>query len=106
LSVSCVGLTNVTLLTVTPVPETVALTWLGNPAPGSKKPEPETTAPVSVTFTFDDPRATVGGVHALGVAGSGARNCVTRTHHELLALQNSWNVHIVMSSAGSTTVCE
>src|SRR5215467_13051852 len=40
--VTCVGSVYVTLLTVTPPPLTVAAMRLAKPAPGSKKPEPDT----------------------------------------------------------------
>ena len=77
---------------------------LANPAPGSKKPEPAPDVPVIVTFTDDWPAATVDGFADEGVAGGGANKRTTCTPYEFVAFANSWMVHIVMSSVGSTLV--
>jgi hypothetical protein len=91
----------VTLLTVTP-PLTLACSRLVKPAPGSKKPEPLTCVPVMVTF-WPGP-VTTAGTPQFGVAGGGARRRTTRTPYEFAESTNSWIVHIVMSSLGSTLV--
>src|SRR6516164_3898322 len=59
-----------------------------------------------MTLTLVAPWATLDGAAEAGVAGGGARSLVTWTPHESVALQNSWNVQMVWSSAGSTTVAE
>ncbi len=112
LRVNCVGLVKVTELTVTP-PLTEAAMWLAKPGPpvsgpGSKKPEPDVEVPVTVTETAAWPAAIVGGLAAEGEAGGGARSCVARTPHppKSSMAEYSWNVQKVMSSLGSTTVCE
>src|SRR5262245_11782169 len=106
-----VGLMKVTLLTVTPPPFTTAARWLAYPGlpvsgPGSKNSEPEAEVPVIVTFTADWPGVRLSGAAAAGVTGGGAASWMARTPQELAALQYSWNVHIVMSSLGSTATSE
>ena len=106
-SVTDVGLLNVTLLTITPgVTLAVRRLYPGPPVsgPGSKKPEPADEVPVMVTFCGDV--VTWAGTAQLGVAGGGATSLIARTPYELVALVYSWNVHIVMSSLGSTPTCE
>jgi len=87
------------------LPLTCALIRFGNPAPGSKKPEPEDEVPVMLTLTDDCPAATVE-LADVGWAGNGARSFTTSTPYVLGPSQNSWIDHIVMSSLGSTVVKE
>ena len=94
-----VGLVYVTELTVTP-PDTEAASRFGNPAPGSKNPEPETDVPLTTTDTEAWPAATVSGAAVENAAGGGAISSATRTPYESVASQYSWIVHIVMSSVG------
>src|SRR5262245_391295 len=106
LSVTCVGSVNVMLLTVTPPPFTVTAMWFGKVVSGSKKPAPALDGPVMTTLKFASPWLTVSGAQPDGIAGGGAMSLVTRTPQELVVLQYSWNVHIVMSSSGSIHVRE
>jgi hypothetical protein len=97
------------LFTVTP-PVTLALIRFGNPVPGSKNPEPEDEVPVIVTLTELDPRGTPE-LADVGVAGGGAMSLTTSTPYVPVPSgpapsQNSWTVHMVMSSLGSTLVKE
>src|SRR2546427_4170877 len=106
-SVTEVGLLNVTLLTITPgVTVAVRRLYPGPPVsgPGSKNSEPPDEVPVMVTFCGE--LVTWAGTAQLGVAGGGATSLIARTPYELVALAYSWNVHIVMSSLGSTPSCE
>jgi hypothetical protein len=48
----------------------------------------------------------VNGRHVAGSAGGGAMSFTTWHHNEFVLLQNSWTVHIVMSSSGSSVVSE
>jgi hypothetical protein len=66
----------VTELTVM-LPVTLALIRFANPAPGSKKPEPDDDVPVIFTFTEGCPAATVPPED--GWAGGGASNFTTST---------------------------
>jgi len=50
------------------------------------------------------PFVTEEGEQLEGVAGAGARSLTTWRPYELVALQNSWMVHIVISSEGSRLV--
>jgi len=61
--------------------------------------------PVIVTFKVV-PAGVDEGEALVGVAGGGAFNSITRTPHEFVAFVYSWNVHIVISSEGSTAVLE
>src|SRR2546427_751326 len=97
LSVTDVGLLKVTLFTVTP-PLTVACKRLGYPGPpasrpGSKNSEPATDTPAIVTFWVAD--VTCAGDEHSGVAGGRRFTWMARTPQESVALQYSWNVHIV-----------
>ncbi len=74
--------------------------------PGSKNPEPDDDVPVTMTLTELCPAATLEGDAEEGAAGGGAINLMTRVPHELVALAYSCTVHMVISSVGSTTVCE
>jgi hypothetical protein len=94
----------VTELTVTP-PVTLAPIRFAKPVPGSKNPEPDDDVPVIVTLTDDNPVATLE-LADDGVAGAGASSLATSKPYVLLPSQNSWIVHIVMSSLGSTLVNE
>src|ERR1051326_1374513 len=76
------------------------------PAPGSKNPEPELELAVIVTAVEAVLTKMLAGLALVGVAGGGAISLVARTAHEFVASANSWNVHIVWSSVGSTTTCE
>ncbi len=105
-SVIWVGLVYVTLLTVTPDPETDAARRLAKPAPGSKKPEPAELVPVIVTFTDACPELIVDGDAEAIDAGGGAISLAIRTAYEFDAWQYCWIVHIVISSSGSTLVYE
>src|SRR5512143_805427 len=78
----------------------------GQRAPGSKKPAPPVGVPVIVTFRPEVDTSMLSGAAVAGRAGGGARSLSTRIPHEFVALQYSWNVHIVMLSDGSTTTCE
>jgi len=60
------------------LPLTLALIRFGNPAPGSKNPEPEEDVPVIVTFVDDCPAATLE-LADVGWAGGGARSFTTST---------------------------
>ena len=105
LIVIVVGLEKVTLLTVTPPPFTTAVRRLGNPVPGSKKPEPEIVVPDSVTFTFACPCCTLAGEHEMGVAGGGACSRATQVPQMFaVLLAYSWIVQRLMSSLGSRLV--
>ncbi len=75
------------------------------PAPGSKKPESATDAPVTVTVN-EALRGTKAGETLTGVAGAGGCSLTARTPQEFAASAYSWKVHIVMSSLGSTTTWE
>jgi hypothetical protein len=57
---------------------TVAFNRCGNPAPGSKKPEPDNDVPVIVTAVEDWPVETLELAEA-GVAGGGAMSCANST---------------------------
>src|SRR5690349_4586373 len=93
-----VGLLKVTLLTTTSAVEAVAEMCFGKPNPGSKKPEPLTTCPVTTTFTLDTPAPMEEGLQFKGVAGKGARNCAACTAKPLFVNEHhSWMVHMVMS---------
>jgi hypothetical protein len=110
LKVTEVAFVNVALLTVTP-PVTVAVRWFRNPGPpvsvpGSKNPDPATDVPVIVTDVAASPCATDVGSAEAGVAGGGAMSCTALAPYVFVPLQNSWIVHIVMSSFGSTLVKE
>src|ERR1051325_6714740 len=87
------------LFTVTPSPFTTAARRFEKPAPGSKKPEPLITEPITVTFVVV-PAVIDDGEQLTGVAGGGASSFRTRTPYESVASQNSWIVHMVMSSLG------
>src|SRR5436190_23048629 len=78
--ITLVGLTKVTLLTVTPPPPSAAEIWLEKPGPpgsepGSKNSVPETDEPVTVTLTELWPAVSMFGDALIGVAGKGARSC-------------------------------
>jgi hypothetical protein len=73
-NVMLVGLVYVMLLTVTPVPFTLAEILFVKPVPGSKKPEPETEVPVNTTLTLETLVFTLTGEVLAGVAGGGARS--------------------------------
>src|ERR1017187_1520777 len=105
-SVILVGFEYATLLTVTLPPLTVAEIWFGKPAPGSKKPEPFDDVPVTTMLTLATPWVIDEGLQLTGVAGGGARSLTTRTPYELAESQNSWMVHMLMSSFGSRLVNE
>lgn len=109
-TVSEVGLLNVVLFTATPL-FTDASRRLAKPGPptsgpGSKNPSPPPDEPEMVTLTDDWPGGTSAGFALMIGGGGGAFNLVTCTDHLPWALANSWKVHMVMSSSGSTTVCE
>jgi len=110
LKVTEVAFVNVALLTLTP-PVTVAVRWFRNPGPpvsgpGSKNPDPETDVPVIVTDVEASPCATEAGRAVAGVEGGGAMSCTALAPYVFVPLQNSWIVHMVMSSLGSTLVNE
>src|SRR5262249_14979113 len=100
----CVASVTVTDLTMTALPNDT-LMWLGKLAPGSKKPDPTTEVPVIVTVALEV-FGTVAGETDAGVAGAAAGILVAWTAHVSTALADSWKVQSVMSSFGSTTVCE
>src|SRR5262245_34361167 len=77
-SVMDVGPLYVTALTATPS-ETEAWSRFGNPAPGSKNPEPPDGVAVTSTRTEETPESTSGGSAEVGGAGGGATSCATRT---------------------------
>jgi hypothetical protein len=86
-------------------PVTLALIRFANPAPGSKNPEPAVDVPVMTTLVELDPSGTLE-LADDGVAGGGANSFITSTPYLSESSQNSWTVHIVMSSFGSTLVKE
>src|SRR5437764_692877 len=100
-----VGFAYVMLFTTMP-PLAAAAIRLGNPTPGSKNPDPDTTFPFTVTATEFCPLVTLAGIIDAGLAGGGAINFTMRTAYELVASLNSWIVHMVMSSPGSRLVYE
>ena len=59
-------------------PLTLALIRFGNPAPGSKNPEPDVDVPVIVTLVELDPNGTLL-LAELGFAGGGATSLATST---------------------------
>src|SRR5262245_29151453 len=87
-------------------PGMIAASRFAKPGPGSKKPEPATICPVTVTSTDDASAGIVGGVTDEGVAGGGASSRTTRVSHVPSASVYSWIVQNVMSSSGSTSVLE
>jgi hypothetical protein len=86
-------------------PVTLALIRFGNPAPGSKNPEPEDDVPVMVTLVEAWPTGTLE-LADVGCAGGGATSLITSTPYVSGPSQNSWTDHIVISSLGSTLVNE
>ena len=100
---SCVAPIAVMAFTVTP-PENDTPRRCGKPGPGSKK-RPGSARPL-IVITVLALFPTTRGVTDNGLAGGGAMYFVARTVHTSVALAYSWNDHIVMSSFGSTTVCE
>jgi hypothetical protein len=84
---------------------TLAVIRFGNPVPGSKNPEPDVDVPVMVTFVELDPSGTLE-LADDGCAGGGATSLITSTPYVSGPSPNSWTVHIVMSSFGSTLVKE
>src|SRR5205809_130776 len=78
---TCVGESQVTELTCTPEPTpsppTLAPMCDGYPGPGSKKPAPPVSSPVTTTLKAMAPRPIEDGLHCAGAAGGGARTCTT-----------------------------
>ena len=77
--------------------------WQAKPAPGSKKPDPFVLCPVTGMKADVAPTPTLTGP-PVGVAGKGARSLAALTPQVSVAAANSWMVHMVMSSHGSTLV--
>ena len=107
LAVTCVGFTKTTLeivIALGPLTSTFNRVNPGPPAsaPGSKNSELLTDVPL-IVIAVVLPQAGV--ADNTGVAGGGALNCAARTPHALVVGAYSENVHIVISSLGSTTVC-
>src|SRR5215831_17394415 len=105
-AVICVGLTKATFDTLTadgPVICNCNLLKPGPPAsfPGSKNSDWLTETPLIVIVLASQEGVDV----SIGIGGGGAFSCVALTPQAFPVGTNSVNVHMVMSSVGSTTVC-